>query len=156
MSDRIAVMNDGIIEQLGSATEIYNRPASRFVASFVGQINLVEGDVVANDAAGAVVSVGGTQVRVAAPQALSGRITFGIRPEQLSILADGRAPAAGANALPGTVRSTMFAGNIVKVEIEAATPMPLVVETHPNAEAPTVGQRVQISWNMPNAVILAN
>jgi putative spermidine/putrescine transport system ATP-binding protein len=156
MSDRIAVMNDGIIEQLGSATEIYNRPASRFVASFVGQINLVEGNVVANEAAGTLISVGGTHVRVAASQALSGRVTFGIRPEQLSILAEGRTPATGANVLPGTVRSTMFAGNIVKVEIEAATPAPIIVETHPNAATPTVGQRVQVSWNLPNAVVLAN
>ncbi|MBL8834493.1 MAG: ABC transporter ATP-binding protein [Rhodospirillales bacterium] len=156
MSDRIAVMNDGVVEQLGSATEIYNRPASRFVASFVGQINLVEGDFAGIEGAWAAVSVGGTKVHVAAPEWIAGRVTIGVRPEQLSIRpAEGSLPA-GTNALPGTVRSSMFAGHIFKVEIDAGTAAPIVVETHPNAPVPAVGARVRVAWNAPNAVVLAS
>ena len=59
MSDRIAVMNDGVIEQLGTAEEIYGRPASRFVAGFVGQINLVSGRVVGEEGEWVVVEAAG-------------------------------------------------------------------------------------------------
>ena len=55
MSDRIVVMKDGMIEQMGSAEEIYNRPRTRFVADFIGQINLLDGAVVGRDGGFAVV-----------------------------------------------------------------------------------------------------
>ena len=67
MSDRIAVMNQGIVEQLGTAEEIYNRPATRFVADFVGQINLLPGQVVKEDGECVVLEAGG-ETQCAAPQ----------------------------------------------------------------------------------------
>ena len=63
MSDRIAVMNAGVIEQLGAAEEIYRRPASRFVADFVGQINLLAGRVVGEEGENVVVDAAGVRVR---------------------------------------------------------------------------------------------
>ncbi|MBI3505858.1 MAG: ABC transporter ATP-binding protein [Proteobacteria bacterium] len=156
MSDRIAVMNDGIIEQLGTANEIYNRPASRFVAGFVGQINLIACDVVAREAPWTVLAAGGNRLRVAAPGAPQGRVSLGVRPEQLAILPDGAAPDADANVLHGVVRGSMFAGHMIKVEIDAGTGQPIVVEAHPNAPAVAIGQRVQIAWAARNAVVLTS
>ena len=63
MSDRIAVMNEGVIEQLGTAEEIYRRPASRFVADFVGQINLLAARVVGDEGDGVVVEAAGAVIR---------------------------------------------------------------------------------------------
>ena len=156
MSDRIAVMNDGVIEQLGSASEIYNRPASKFVAGFVGQINLVDCEVVGREASWTVLSAGTAHLRAMAAGTPKGRVSLGIRPEQLAIMVDGAASPAGANVLPGIVRSTMFAGHMVKVEIDAGTSQPIVVENHPNAPSVTVGQRVQVAWDARNAVVLAS
>src|SRR5439155_7319049 len=62
MSDRIAVMNEGRIEQLGSPTDLYDRPANRFVAGFVGESNFLEGEVVGTDGKAVAVAIAGTSV----------------------------------------------------------------------------------------------
>jgi ABC-type Fe3+/spermidine/putrescine transport system ATPase subunit len=151
MSDRIAVMNDGRIEQLGTAVDIYNRPATRFVAGFVGQINLIEGE-----AKNGAVEIGGTRVRIAGAAPASGRVTLGVRPEQLRIVEAGHIADEATNALDGVVRSTAFAGSVVKVEIDAGLPAPLVVETHPDAPAALVGARVRVAWRTASASVLPN
>ena len=156
MSDRIAVMNDGVIEQLGSASAIYNQPASKFVAGFVGQINLVDCDVIGRESSWTILSAGSAQLRALASGAPSGRVSLGIRPEQLAIVAEGAAPPAGTNVLPGVVRSMMFAGHMVKIEIDAGTGQPIFVENHPNALAVTVGQNVRVAWDARNAVVLTS
>ena len=95
MSDRIVVMNEGVIEQLGTAEEIYRRPASRFVADFVGQINLLPGTVVGEEGDHLVVESAGARIR-AAKRDGTGRdaeVSIGIRPELFS--------AVDADAAPG-------------------------------------------------------
>ncbi|MBI1245485.1 MAG: ATP-binding cassette domain-containing protein [Alphaproteobacteria bacterium] len=151
MSDRIAVMNDGRIEQLGTAVDIYNRPASSFVAGFVGQINLIAGEV----AAGAVVA-GGQRIRVSGSVPPSGAVTLGIRPEQLRVVEPGLIVSDEFDALDGIVRSTMFAGSVIKVEVDAGLSAPLLVEMHPDAPAVAAGERVRISWRVTSATILAS
>ena len=86
MSDRIVVMNDGEIEQVGTPAEIYNRPRTRFVASFVGTLNHLEGEVV--DVGAGVVRIGETLVFAAAPIE-NGRVgerrALALRPEAVRL-----------------------------------------------------------------------
>jgi len=85
MADTIAVMNGGVIEQLGSPAELYERPRTTFVANFLGQSNLVEGEIGDRDGGDLVVDVQGAAVRVPADRApvAQGKVWVGVRPEKV-------------------------------------------------------------------------
>jgi spermidine/putrescine transport system ATP-binding protein len=111
MSDRIAVMNRGRYEQLGDPDELYERPATRFVAAFLGACNLLPGTPDGTADGMTVVRMGdGTPVRLPAPPAeRTGRFSVGVRPEKIRILGDDRAEA-DANVLRGTVVDASYLG----------------------------------------------
>ncbi len=158
MSDRIVVMNNGYIEQQGSAEEIYNRPHSRFVADFVGQINLLDANVLDEDGDWHVVEVLATRVRVPRREGLAvgaSGVSVGIRPESLRALPL-EADTGGLNSLRGEIRGRTFAGNLMKVFIAVADGQEIVVETRPQEAFGENGQQVQVAWAPADAVVLAN
>ena len=107
MSDVIVVMNHGVVEQMGSPEEVYNFPATRFVASFLGQSNLLDGVVTeAGGGQAAIALDGGPAVVVAAPAAVAagGRVTVIIRAQKIMV------GAAGANTLKARVTATAYLG----------------------------------------------
>jgi putative spermidine/putrescine transport system ATP-binding protein len=118
IADRIAVMADGRIEQVGSPEEIYRAPRTEFVADFIGIANLLACRVVS--AAEGLVDWEGTTLRVP-PHGLAdgARVTVSVRPEQLTI-ADPAAGDAGVNRLEGVVDVSTFLGSIVRVEVSVA------------------------------------
>jgi len=112
MADTIAVMNEGVIEQLGSPTELYEHPATTFAANFLGQSNLVAGRVNGAEGDHLQLDVQGARLLAAAGRARvsSGDAWVGVRPEKVSLVAPGAAPA-GANVLGGgTVTDASFVG----------------------------------------------
>jgi ABC-type Fe3+/spermidine/putrescine transport system ATPase subunit len=114
MSDRIILMRKGRIEQSGPPTAIFDRPASRFVASFMGVENQVDGELVGIDGDEAVVRVGGATVTGhwsgKAPPERGGKVAVGVRAERLHI-ADRRPDGAGGlNVLPGRLGSSIYKG----------------------------------------------
>ncbi len=114
MSDRIVVMSEGRIEQLGTPFEIYNRPRTRFVASFVGTLNILRGKVI--DAAKGVVRVDEQDVRLAQPIANANggdARALALRPEAVS-LGEAR---PDRNALQGTIEDVSFLGAIVRIRV---------------------------------------
>ena len=120
VSDRVAVMHDGRIEQIASPREIYDRPATRFVAEFVGDNNVFDGRVRAVETADtgrlATVEISdGTAVTVALADshgvAAGDRLTFCVRPERLSV-------GGGTNTLPTTVTSAEFLGETTRVHLD--------------------------------------
>ena len=147
MADRIAVMNLGVIEQLGTPYEIYRRPASRFVADFIGDANFldvtVDGDV--------AVLADGTRVPCA-ETSRRGRATLMIRPESLR-LAEAAAPAS----VHGRAVQSSFLGTRVRVAVEtAASQAPLMVAVHgegPSA-VPAEDTDVTVSWAPDDAILL--
>jgi putative spermidine/putrescine transport system ATP-binding protein len=153
MSDRIAVMNDGRIEQIGTADEIYERPTTRFVADFVGQINLLDGELVGRESGFAAVSIAGNVVHVPDVVGATGNVSIGVRPEQMTLLPEGTAPAAGMNALPGSVAHRQFAGSRIKMDVDLGGPKRVTVEMHPNQAPLALGARVTVAWWPENAVL---
>jgi putative spermidine/putrescine transport system ATP-binding protein len=113
LSDRIVVMQAGRIEQVGTPFEIYNQPATPFVASFIGNLNVLDAEVL--DPGQGLLAVAGRQVRAAGAVAAAagGTVKLSLRPELLSL--EGGAP--GANALDGTVENVVFLGSIVRLAI---------------------------------------
>ena len=111
MADTVAVMNAGRIEQMGSPVELYNLPRTAFVANFLGQSNLVHGDVV--DRSGVHVDVHGSRIRIPAARVTSpeGRLLVGVRPEKLHVHRHADEAPAGHNVLgPVTVGDASFVG----------------------------------------------
>jgi ABC-type Fe3+/spermidine/putrescine transport system ATPase subunit len=120
MSDRIVVMNHGIIEQAGTPEDVYNAPASRFVATFLGQSNLLEGRIAS--AAGRGVSVkldGGGEVKVKGVSGMKAgeRAIVIVRAQKL--LVNSKAGSRGANRLTGRVASTSYLGSTAAYQIVA-------------------------------------
>lgn len=146
MADTIAVMNQGKIEQLGSPTELYERPRTAFVAGFLGKSNLLEGTV---ESAGAVRLDDGTIVRADTGQS-TGRVAIGVRPEKVS-LGDG-----GPNQLSGSVSESAYIG--VATEFVVATPVGEITVFHQNAEtgglAPAIGSPVTVTWSAASTFVV--
>jgi len=150
MSDRVVVMSDGHVEQIGTPSEIYNFPSTAFVASFVGTLNLVEAGVI--DPGTGRVAVGGQEIRTARAltEARAGdRITLALRPEGIE-LGEG---AAGDNRLSGTLADIGFLGSIVRLRLTLpagdsgiAREIFLDMFNDPNLALPVVGATVTVSF----------
>jgi spermidine/putrescine transport system ATP-binding protein len=113
MADTIAVMNAGRVEQQGSPEDLYERPATAYVANFLGQSNLLDATVLGSEGDGLVVEVHGRRLVVPAGPAgaRSGRLQVGVRPEKIAITAeDGAAVRPGRNSLVGLVTDASFTG----------------------------------------------
>jgi putative spermidine/putrescine transport system ATP-binding protein len=116
MADRVAVMNRGVIEQISTPTEIYDRPATLFVNEFVGTTNVIQGVITSLDGPSGEVRVGGGTVlksRIGIPAAVGESVSVSIRPEQLRLLAE-----SGPGRMKGTVKAVMPLGPQVLYEIE--------------------------------------
>mgnify|MGYP006270766265 CR=1 FL=1 len=147
MSDRIAVMKDGVMQQVGTAREIYDRPSTRFVADFVGQINLVDGVVRGREGPCWVVDVAGRTFRGQSDENLSEgqEVTLAVRPEAVA-LGPADAPPNGHNALEGHVMEIGFAGNIARVTLALDSGRQIVSEMRPQELDLSQGQSVRASW----------
>jgi iron(III) transport system ATP-binding protein len=120
VSDRIAVMNEGTVVQEGTAEDLYHRPASEFVARFVGRVNLVRGSVAAVVGTGADIAALGGTVRVRelpAGLALGDAVQLIVRPEAIAI---GGAAGAATGALPATVEAQTFLGEKIEYVVRCA------------------------------------
>jgi putative spermidine/putrescine transport system ATP-binding protein len=132
MSDRMAVFNEGKIEQVGSPAEIYERPASAFVAGFVGTSNLVSGEV--------------------ARRITGSEQTFSIRPEKIHLGSADRALESGMLSVVGIVRDVLYLGLFTRylVEIEGGADL-VVVEQNLKTTSMDVlsakGQKVRLHWH---------
>ncbi len=116
MSDRIAVMNRGRIEQLASPADIYDRPATLFVSQFVGTTNLLPGRIVECDGSGTEIEIAGGRVHASCGKLGKGQnVIVAVRPEQLRVHS-----APGSGQLTGTVKMVMPLGPQVIYDVEIA------------------------------------
>ena len=165
LSDRVVVMSDGRIEQIGTPFEIYNFPATAFVASFVGTLNLVAAGVV--EAGSGRLSIDGQEVRTgkAVTDAGSdGRVTLAVRPEGISL---GEGPE-GSNRLRGTIEDINFLGSIVRLRLglgngtggaglaDAGTTIALDTFNEPHLKLPAVGDSVTVSFPQEACFVLGS
>jgi spermidine/putrescine transport system ATP-binding protein len=152
MSNRLAVMRLGRIEQLGEPEFVYENPATEFVAGFLGASNLLDGSVGATtDGVTTVALTEGGSVKMPSsrlPSDANGDIRVGVRPEKLTI-ARGQAPAAaGTNSVAGTVTMATYIGvsHQYKVEAPGGQMLTVYVQNLGADEAPQQGEQVVLSW----------
>jgi putative spermidine/putrescine transport system ATP-binding protein len=152
ISDRVVVMNEGAIEQVGSPSDIYNRPRTGFVASFVGTLNTIEG-VIVNPAEGAIrVGQAVLLARGAIQGAKAGETrVLALRPEALRL----GPPADGANALTGAIEDVTFLGAIVRLRVRVDQAALLVDALNSNgARFPERGQGIELSFSRDDLIVL--
>lgn len=157
LSDRIVVMSEGRVEQVGTPHEIYNFPATSFVATFVGTLNAVEAIVV--DGPAGQVTIGGQAVRMTAtPDGRPGStVMVAIRPEMITLDGIDGHPADGANRLRASVTDVAFLGSVVRVHAEIAGGPSLHIDTfnNPALAVPPAGSPVLLSFPPEACLILA-
>ena len=152
MSDRIVVMHDGIAEQVGSPFEIYNQPSSRFVANFVGTLNVIEGIV--SDAAKGSIRVGESNLHL--KRKLSGLskespVSLALRPEVLSLTPE---PRKDAN-ISGKITDLNFLGSVIRIKVEIGTSMILIdMFNSPNTKPPAIGDKVKLHFASSDILVL--
>ncbi len=150
LSDRVVVMSEGRIEQIGPPPEIYNFPATPFVASFVGTLNLLQASVV--DRATARLTVAGQEIRGSRPgDGDSERVTVALRPEAIEL-----GEAGGSNRLHGTVEDVSFLGSIVRTRVRIGDREQLSFDqfNDPSLTASTIGDTITVSFPPEATLVL--
>jgi spermidine/putrescine transport system ATP-binding protein len=148
MADTIAVMNGGRIEQLGPPQELYERPATAFVAGFLGVSNLLRGAVEGADG----VRLDSGEIVRAQVDGQSGRVAAGVRPEKITLGAGG-----GSNELPGTISETAYIGVATQVVVRTAagTVQVFAQNIDSGGRVPAPGTNVILSWAPESTFVVA-
>jgi iron(III) transport system ATP-binding protein len=143
MSDRVLVMSAGKVLQIGTPEEIYRRPTNRFVAEFVGQCNLITGNVASADNGSAVIDVAGTPhrltLRTEKPLAVKSTVTVAVRPEAVALLPADSPAINGTNAYDASVTTAAFLGDHYQYEVQAGA-LALTVQR----AVPVAGERLKV------------
>jgi putative spermidine/putrescine transport system ATP-binding protein len=155
MSDRIAVMHEGRLQQFATPGEIYDRPANRFVASFVGEGNFLEGPITPDGAARMALRLG-KAVLVAPTRSLAEPSALMVRPEKLSLHA---APAAGLpsrNSLAGKVVELAFIGEMHRYVVATECGQTLIAKETHREDVPVraPGEAVTVSWAIEDTLLV--
>jgi putative spermidine/putrescine transport system ATP-binding protein len=152
LSDRVVVMSEGRIEQIGTPAEIYNFPATPFVASFVGTLNLLPAQVL--DAGTGRLSLYGQEIRSAQPLTggrTNGAVSVALRPESMEL-----GEAGGTNRLRGPLEDVSFLGSIVRMRVGLGDGASFSLDTFndPNLTLPAVGEVVTVSFPREATLVL--
>ena len=154
MSDRIAVMDAGKIVQIGSPVEIYRHPVNRFVASFVGESNIIDAEIVQKR--GTAMTLKGLSGYVFSAESRGsvevGRVAVLVRPERISIVSE-----TTANAMRVTVTSALFLGELLRIEAQTETGDTLLIRCGDvsGRPLPTIGEALYVTWGSDDCWVLS-
>jgi spermidine/putrescine transport system ATP-binding protein len=159
LSDRIAVMNRGILEQLDTPMRIYNHPQTRFVLDFIGSCNIFPGAVVQADGYDITLAANlGMQLRAKSPFPASqgAEICVGVRPERIA-LSD--SPGTG-NSFEGVITDAVFQGALcqLKVRLESGYELDVLLQPNESGEVNALrvpGQKVWASWTKDSSIVVS-
>lgn len=147
MSDRIVVMEKGVIAQCGTPKDIYERPASLMVAGFIGNSNVIEGTVIGHEGADLMVETAAGRFRAAGTAGTAGKVHLMIRPEKLRL-----GPAV--NAVTGTVVKSVYQGSatLTVIALPSGGDLSALLDTD---AAPGVGETVTLGFAPHHGWVIA-
>jgi spermidine/putrescine transport system ATP-binding protein len=146
MSDVIAVLDGGVLQQLGAPLEVYRRPANQFVADFIGESNLLDGEVAAAAEGVVFTTAKGLAIRLGESRAPAALAHMVIRPESVRL---GPAAEGAANRYRGEILEVLYVGDLVKYRIVLESGDELQAKTLAPAVARqwAAGQRIDVGWD---------
>jgi spermidine/putrescine ABC transporter ATP-binding subunit len=156
MSDRIAVMNHGRVEQVGHPDDLYERPASKFVADFIGESNFLPGVVEAVDGSGVRVrSTGGLAIVASVParMGVGAAVHVLVRPERVQVARD---RLDLANSFEGVLREAIYVGDILRYTVDVIGET--LVSKKPNLGGGLIfrrGDKVEVGWSAADSLLMA-
>jgi len=155
MSDRIGVMSEGRLLQVGDSEDIYENPRSRFVADFIGDINLFEATITGK---GVAKLANGTEISLGYAHEASGSVNLALRPERLVLHHIDEDIPAGRNRLRARVARRTYYGDVFYYDIDAGLDEHLEVkeENRPDIQRYEVGQEVLVTWRPGAANLVAD
>jgi spermidine/putrescine transport system ATP-binding protein len=159
MSDRIAVMRHGKIEQIGAPEDIYEKPATEFVAGFLGASNLLDGEVKDSDGSEVTILLSSGDVIAVPADRFDGpsqKVKVGVRPEKIRLEQDGAVLAGRWNAIAGTLRMATYVGVHHQFTVDGPEDRTLTVYAQ-NLGAETIpapGQRVRLLWRPEHTFVV--
>jgi spermidine/putrescine transport system ATP-binding protein len=149
------VMNGGRIEQAGSATDLYERPRTAFVANFLGISNLIEAKVTGDER---IETHDGATLHAPECGGLTGAVRVGVRPEKITLIPAGEPVPDGSNVLRGTIVVAAFLGVSIQYVIKTAGGEELNVFAQntdgSEPEALAVGREVQLTWRPEHTFVV--
>ena len=149
MSDRVVVMNGGIAEQVATPFDIYNRPATRFVANFVGALSTLQARVI--DAGAGRVALGEVEMTLSGPVPPGPSVTVALRPESAHL---GRGNGR-ETVLQGVIRDVNFMGSVIRIKADVAgTTLSMDTFNRPDTPPPPIGSQAEISLAARDLIIL--
>jgi spermidine/putrescine ABC transporter ATP-binding subunit len=158
MADRIAVIDRGVVRQVARPTELYEHPNSRFVADFIGNMNLLEGTVRHYADGTLVIDVTGLgQVKIPAASMTSGAVSVAVRPEKIKLYTAW--PGDTVTAFAATVYHVAYYGNQTHVFVHTESGIELtatVQNTSRHGGTPMLGERLWVGWAPDDALVLVN
>src|SRR5262245_31906234 len=142
MADRLVVMSEGRIRQIGSQQDLYERPSEKFVADFVGRSTFIDGRM---DGEGRFISAGG--LAIASEDKGSGPASLALRPERLALMRDA-APAMD-NCFSGAVEFISYLGSQVDLHVRLSPKERVIVQiqNRPEQPLPSIGEQVHVGWS---------
>ena len=155
MSDRMAVMHEGRVQQIGSGPDLYLRPESTFVASFIGETNLLDVLVVAVEGDLAVVEAEGSRFRaLRTPGVREGdRVTLSLRPEMIQLEPDG--PGADQDGWRLQIAAVVFLGSTIRYDLVLPSGTHLTVDRPAGEPIRSPGDAVIVGWEPESPVAIA-
>jgi ABC-type Fe3+/spermidine/putrescine transport system ATPase subunit len=158
MSDRIAVMDRGKIEQIADPSSLYENPSNEFVADFIGESNFIEGEYLLEEGAFDLIRVrGNTLLRVPRNEnrSLKGNMKLVVRPEKIFFL-NPKETDEGLNAIEGIIKEIFYIGEVTKFRIKTpfADDLELKRQNRLGAERFKIGDKVKIGWKIDDTTLI--
>ena len=153
MSDRIAIMNAGVLDQVATPTEIYEHPATKFVATFIGETNIFDGSIKSINGESLSIQIENGDVKATGSEFAAGEfINVSVRPEKMKYALD---PVEGFTLI-ATVKDYVYVGSVVKCIAVLPNGNELKIERLAGQPLPQLGEQIFPYWNEKDAVVIHN
>jgi putative spermidine/putrescine transport system ATP-binding protein len=154
MADRLVVMSEGRVRQVGTQSDLYERPADRFVAGFVGRSSFLRGVI---EAPGRFRTSSGIEIRCAdSTPGITGCAVLALRPERVTIAPD--TPLNTDNCIRGEVEFVSYLGGLLDVHVRLAPEERLIAQilNKENCDAPRIGDKIYVGWTVGSATVFSD